>query len=60
MLLLKLLSHSFTHANTGECDKQNISNLELALFHLKHNVSTKQLTVTDLSVKSDLDTGILE
>jgi hypothetical protein len=30
---------SFFYAyNIGECDEQNILNLEMVLFHLKHNV----------------------
>jgi hypothetical protein len=41
-------------------DEQNILNLELALFCLECNVSTKQLTVTAFFVKSDMDTGILK
>jgi hypothetical protein len=45
-------AHSIFHThNIGECDEQNILNLELALFRLKH-ISAKQLTVTDLFVKT--------
>jgi hypothetical protein len=40
-LKLFFCPHSIT-----EHDKQNILNLELALFHLRYNASTKQLSVT--------------
>lgn len=41
--------------NIGECDKQDTLKLQLALFHMKHNVSSKQLTATYFFVKSDTD-----
>jgi hypothetical protein len=31
----------------SECDKQNILNLEVVLFCLKHRASTKELPITD-------------
>jgi hypothetical protein len=39
----------YTH-NIGECHEQNVLNLELALFHLKHKVSIKQL-LTEFFIK---------
>ena len=48
--------------NIGNCDEQHILNLELVSFFLKHMVSTKQLSITDLSGRkeSDLHKGIKE
>jgi hypothetical protein len=37
-------SFSYVHS-IGEHDKHNILNMKLALFHLKHKVSSKQLSV---------------
>jgi hypothetical protein len=54
---------SFLYAhNIGERDKQNILNIELALFLLKSNVSTKQVTIREFFVKktSYLHTGLLK
>jgi hypothetical protein len=49
---------SFFYAHSiGEHYEQVILNLELALFHLKHKVSTKQLPITDFFEKSDFHTG---
>jgi len=47
-LLMKLLKLSYYINSIGEYKKQNISNLELTLFHLKHKVSTKLLSITQL------------
>jgi hypothetical protein len=44
--------------NIGDLGEQNM--LKLVLFRQKHNVLIKQLTVADIFVKSDLDTGILK
>jgi hypothetical protein len=45
----------FMHTNIGEHDEQTILKLELALFFLKRNVSTK-----NWHTKSHLYTGILK
>jgi hypothetical protein len=48
--------------NIGKHDEQIILKLQLVVFHLKHNVSTKQLMKTDFFVKkkSGFDTVILK
>jgi hypothetical protein len=43
----------------GECDERNALNSELALFHLKRKVATKQFLTEFFDKKSHLDTRIL-
>ena len=45
---MKLLKWSYYSNGIGEYKKQNISNLELTLFHLKHKGSTELLSITQL------------
>jgi hypothetical protein len=57
-LLTKLLDHARTCKSISKCDEQNICNLEVVLFCLKHKASTTQLSITDCFWESDLHTGI--
>jgi hypothetical protein len=41
----------FSENDTDKHDEENILNIELALLHLKHNVLTTHLKITDLFVK---------
>jgi hypothetical protein len=54
----QVLLKRMPRAQLGDCDEQNIFNLELEQFCLEHDVSTKQLPTTDFYVKSDLNTSI--
>jgi hypothetical protein len=47
MLFIKLVTPFFYMHSIGEYNEQNTLNFEMALLHLKHNVSTEQLSVTD-------------
>jgi DNA-binding ferritin-like protein (Dps family) len=44
----KTVTSLFYMHSTNERDAQNILNLELELFHLKHKVATNQTSITDL------------
>jgi hypothetical protein len=60
LLMYTCLKSFFYAHNNSKSNEKNILNLELALFHLKCDVSAKQLTIIDFFVKkkkSDLDTG---
>lgn len=45
---MELLKLSYYINSIGEYKKQNISNLELTLFHLKHKVSGETVSITQL------------
>jgi hypothetical protein len=49
MMYTRLMSFFYVHI--GECNEQNILNLEFGLFRLNCNASTKQFIITDLFVK---------